>query len=90
MLPAMSSVRESEWRNRPVLWDPAFRERGVASAFVAVQRLWHPERYDEATRARAEDAAYELHEAEFRRLCAVNQIEPEAAVASSRPLRRRG
>jgi hypothetical protein len=60
----------------------------VASAFAAAQRLWHRERYVEADQA--EDAAFELHEAEFRRLCAVNWIEPVEAVARSRTKQRRG
>jgi hypothetical protein len=88
MLRAMSSVRESEWRNlRAVLWDRAFRERGVASAFALVQQAAKRHRHAEAVKA--EDAAYELHDAEYRRLCAVNRIELGEA-ARARPLRRRG
>jgi hypothetical protein len=63
----------SEWRDmRPVLWDRAFRERGVVAAFALARKLW--ERGRRAEGDKAEDAAYELHDAEYRRLCAANGI----------------
>lgn len=79
----------NEWRDqRAVLWDRAFRQRDVASAFALARKLSRRRRPIEA--AEAEDVAYRMHDAEYRRLCAANQIEPADAVARSRSKRRRG
>jgi hypothetical protein len=83
-------ARGNEWRDlRAVLWEQAWRQRDVASAFVLAQRIRTTRRSAEA--AAVEDVAYELHDAEFRRLCAANGIEPaDAAAVRARSRRRRG
>jgi hypothetical protein len=74
---------------RPVLWEQAFRDRGVMSAFALAKKLARRRRPVQA--AEAEDAAFELHDAEYRRLCAANRVELEAGKAvRSRAKRRRG
>jgi hypothetical protein len=81
----------NEWRDmRPVLWEQAFRDRGVVSAFALAKKLAKRRRPAEA--AEAEDVAFEMHDAEYRRLCAANQVVLGAAdvVARSRSKRRRG
>jgi len=81
----------SEWRDlRPVLWDQAFRQRDVVSALALARKLAKQRRRAEA--AKAEDAAFELHGAEYRRLCEVNQVKLDAAeiIAGRRSKRRRG
>jgi hypothetical protein len=81
----------NEWRDqRAVLWDRAFRQREVASAFALARKL--SSRGQAAEAAEVEDVAYELHGAEYRRLCAVNHVKLEATDAGvrSRAKRRRG
>jgi hypothetical protein len=59
MLRAMSSVG-NEWRDqRAVLWDLAFRQREVASAFAQARKL--SRRGQAAEAAEVEDVAYEMH-----------------------------
>jgi hypothetical protein len=81
----------NEWRDqRAVLWDRAFRQREVASAFALARKLLRRRRSAEA--AAAEDVAFGLHDAEYRRLCAANQVKLEAVdvAARLRAKRRRG
>ena len=76
------------WRDqRPVLWERAWQAPYVAAALAAVRplrvRQWRAEAQF------AEDIAHELHDVEFRRLCALNGMEFETELAPAGAKRRR-